>query len=382
MSGLADNVYIKVENLKKYFSTKRGMLHAVDDVSFAINKGETLGLVGESGCGKSTLGRCLIRLLPSTGGRVLLRNGKDGNYIDVTNAGKSEMNELRKRVQIVFQDPYSCLNPRLPVSDLIAEPLIVNKYGSAKEINKRVLELMEIVGLAERLGSSYPHELDGGRRQRIGIARSLALNPEFIVLDEPVSALDVCIQAQILNLLNDLQKEFSYTYVFISHNLSVVKHVSDRIAVMYLGKIVELADYRELFANPQHPYTLALLSAIPVARLDVKKEMIILEGDVGSPIEPPEGCRFAGRCRSACEICRQQTPQLQEVTPGHFVSCHVACELSNSKRAKRISPEQLLEVETYGADKSGFMGQSSPSREEQQALETELEGRKKSKEEY
>lgn len=375
MNALADNAYIKVENLKKYFSTKRGMLHAVDDVSFSVSKGETLGLVGESGCGKSTLGRCLIRLLPSTSGRILLRNGEGGGYEDLTRAGKRTMNELRKRVQIVFQDPYSCLNPRLSVAELIAEPLIVNRYGGAKEINKRVLELMDIVGLAERLSNNYPHELDGGRRQRIGIARSLALNPEFIVLDEPVSALDVCIQAQILNLLNDLQKEFSYTYVFISHNLSVVKHVSDRIAVMYLGKIVELTDYKELFAKPLHPYTLALLSAIPVAKLDVKKERIILEGDVGSPIEPPEGCRFAGRCRIACEICRRETPELQEVSPGHFVACHFACETGGGMRDERISPEQLLEGETAAAKKEGFMGQSAPSLAEQQALEAELRDR-------
>lgn len=375
MSAMGENTYIKVENLKKYFSTKRGMLHAVDDVSFSINKGETLGLVGESGCGKSTLGRCLIRLLPTTSGKVLLKNGGEG-FVDLAQASKRTMNELRKRVQIVFQDPYSCLNPRLSVSDLIAEPLIVNGYGSSKEINRRVLELMDIVGLAERLSTSYPHELDGGRRQRIGIARSLALNPEFIVLDEPVSALDVCIQAQILNLLNDLQKEFSYTYVFISHNLSVVKHVSDRIAVMYLGKIVELTDYRELFANPLHPYTLALLSAIPLAKLDVKKERIILEGDVGSPIEPPEGCRFAGRCRSACEICSRLTPELREVTPGHFVSCHLTSQTISVRRDERLSPEQLLETEITGWHKGGFMGQSAPELQEQQSLESELDNGK------
>lgn len=376
MNTLTENAYIKVENLKKYFSTKRGMLHAVDDVSFSISKGETLGLVGESGCGKSTLGRCLIRLLPSTSGKVLMKNGASGDYVDLTQVNKRTMNELRQRVQIVFQDPYSCLNPRLSVSELIAEPLIVNKYGNSNKINKRVLELMEIVGLAERLSTSYPHELDGGRRQRIGIARSLALNPEFIVLDEPVSALDVCIQAQILNLLNDLQKEFAYTYVFISHNLSVVKHVSDRIAVMYLGKIVELADYRELFANPLHPYTLALLSAIPLAKLDAKRERIILEGDVGSPIEPPEGCRFAGRCRSACEICLQQTPELKEVSPGHFVSCHLACATGYGIRDERISPEQLRELEATGMHKDGFMGQSAPSLDEQHSLDAEMGDRK------
>lgn len=375
MNSLADNVYIKVENLKKYFSTKNGMLHAVDGVSFAVNKGETLGLVGESGCGKSTLGRCLIRLLPSTDGRVLLRDGKDGGYVDVTKSGKQEMNELRKRVQIVFQDPYSCLNPCLSVSELIAEPLIVNKFGSTREINQRVLELMNTVGLAERLENSYPHELDGGRRQRIGIARSLALNPEFIVLDEPVSALDVCIQAQILNLLNDLQKEFSYTYVFISHNLSVVKHVSDRIAVMYLGKIVELAGYKELFANPIHPYTLALLSAIPVAKLDVGKERIILEGDVGSPIEPPEGCRFAGRCRYARDSCSQKTPELREYAPGHFVSCHYIGELGEGRHVSiGIAPEQLLESETLNLGlKLLYMGEPGPTREEEASLRAETD---------
>lgn len=315
--------YIRVEKLKKYFSTKRGMLHAVDDVSFDIKKGETLGLVGESGCGKSTLGRCLIRLLESTAGKVLLREGENADYTDITKVSASAMKELRKRVQIVFQDPYSCLNPRLSVWELIAEPLIVNGvFNDKAAMRKRIRELMSTVGLAERLENSYPHELDGGRRQRIGIARSLALNPEFIVLDEPVSALDVCIQAQILNLLNELQKEFHYTYVFISHNLSVVKHVSDRIAVMYLGKIVELSDYRELFIKPMHPYTQALLSAIPVAKLDAKKERIILEGDVPSPIEPPEGCRFMGRCQYCQDICRKETPELKESLPGHFTACH------------------------------------------------------------
>lgn len=317
--------YIIVKNLKKYFNTKRGKLHAVDDVSFEIKKGETLGLVGESGCGKSTLGRCLIRLLDSTSGEVLLKNQENNDYVDVTKVSSHEMKALRKRVQIVFQDPYSCLNPRLSVWELIAEPLIVNKiYNNNSDMRKRIRELMDTVGLAERLENSYPHELDGGRRQRIGIARSLALNPEFIVLDEPVSALDVCIQAQILNLLNALQKEFNYTYVFISHNLSVVRHVSDRIAVMYLGQIVELCDYKDLFKNPLHPYTQALLSAIPLAKLDVKRERIILEGDVPSPIEPPNACRFAGRCRYATEKCGQGAPDLKEREAGHFVACYQA----------------------------------------------------------
>ena len=319
--------YIRIENLKKYFPTKRGMLHAVDDVSFEIHKGETLGLVGESGCGKSTLGRCLIRLLDSTSGKVLLQNSDGVGYTDVTKVSPREMKELRKRVQIVFQDPYSCLNPRLSVWELIAEPLIVNSiYTDKNEMRRRIRSLMDTVGLAERLENSYPHELDGGRRQRIGIARSLALNPEFIVLDEPVSALDVCIQAQILNLLNSLQKEFKYTYVFISHNLSVVRHVSDRIAVMYLGQIVELSDYRELFSKPLHPYTQALLSAIPLAKLDVQRERIILEGDVPSPIEPPNVCRFAGRCRHAADMCRTTPPALREILPGHFAACYYAKE--------------------------------------------------------
>ncbi|MBQ9896428.1 MAG: ATP-binding cassette domain-containing protein [Synergistaceae bacterium] len=323
-----DEKYIIVKNLKKYFSTKRGKLHAVDDVSFEIKKGETLGLVGESGCGKSTLGRCLIRLLDSTSGEVLLKNKDNEDYVDITKVNAAEMKALRKRVQIVFQDPYSCLNPRLSVWELIAEPLIVNNiYNNSADMRKRIRELMDTVGLAERLENSYPHELDGGRRQRIGIARSLALNPEFIVLDEPVSALDVCIQAQILNLLNTLQKEFKYTYVFISHNLSVVRHVSDRIAVMYLGQIVELCDYQDLFKSPLHPYTQALLSAIPLAKVNVKRERIILEGDVPSPIEPPNACRFAGRCRYACDKCRAGAPELKEHKPGHFVACYRAGEL-------------------------------------------------------
>lgn len=321
MSGF--DKYIEVRDLKKYFSTRRGLLHAVDDVSFDIGRGETLGLVGESGCGKSTLGRTLIRLLDATAGQVLF----DG--VDLLKLGSREMNEMRKKVQIVFQDPYSCLNPRLSVSKLIAEPLIVNNvYSSSAEMHRRVEELMDIVGLARRLTNSYPHELDGGRRQRIGIARSLALSPEFIVLDEPVSALDVCIQAQVLNLLSDLKKEFGYTYVFISHNLSVVKHVSDRIAVMYLGQIVELSDFRSIFKNAMHPYTMALLSAIPVPRYGHRRKEIILEGDVPSPINPPEGCRFAGRCIHVKERCTRETPKLREVEPGHFVRCHFTGQLA------------------------------------------------------
>jgi len=310
---------LEVRNLKKYFKTARGMLHAVDDIDFYINKGETLGLVGESGCGKSTTGRVLLRLIEPTGGEVIFE-GKD-----VLKMRKGEMREMRKEMQIVFQDPYASLNPRMSVSETIAEPLIINKVFNTKaEMHNRVRELMEVVGLAERLKNSYPHELDGGRRQRIGVARALALNPKFIVQDEPVSALDVSIQAQILNLMADLQKEFGLTYLFISHDLSVVKHVSSRIAVMYLGKIVELTDYKRIFDNPLHPYTKALLSAIPVPSITYEREQIILEGDVPSPIEPPEGCRFYGRCPWRQDDCKDRTPELREIDPEHFVACHYA----------------------------------------------------------
>jgi len=313
---------IEVHNLKKYFKTAKGLVHAVDDVSFHINRGETLGLVGESGCGKSTTGRLLIRLLDATGGEILY-DGKDINKLR-----KKEMREMRKEMQIVFQDPYASLNPRLTVSEIIAEPLIVNKtFATKAERNTRVEELMETVGLASRLVNAYPHELDGGRRQRIGIARALALKPTFIVQDEPVSALDVSIQAQILNLMADLQEEFGLTYLFISHDLSVVKHVSDRIAVMYLGKIVELADYETIFNHPRHPYTQALLSAIPLPTLEVKKERIILEGDVPSPINPPRGCRFAGRCRYVTDRCLTEDPELKNMGSDHFAACHYSDNL-------------------------------------------------------
>lgn len=310
---------LEVVNLKKHFKTKKGMLHAVDDVSFTINKGETLGLVGESGCGKSTTGRAILRLHEPTSGQVIYRGD------DIVKYNSHKMKDMRKKMQIVFQDPYSSLNPRLTVSKLIAEPLYVNKtYNSKQDIEARVKDVMEIVGLEERLLNAYPHELDGGRRQRIGIARALSLNPEFIVLDEPVSALDVCIQAQILNLMNKLQKQLNLTYLFISHNLSVVKHVSDRIAVMYLGKVVELSDYKSIFKDPLHPYTQALLSAIPIPNVDAKVERIILEGDVPSPIDPPAGCRFYGRCRYKKEICKNEMPELRDLGNGRYVACHFA----------------------------------------------------------
>ena len=309
---------LEVKHLKKYFNTKAGLLHAVDDVSFSIAKGETLGLVGESGCGKSTIGRAILRLHEPTSGEVLL----DGT--DVTKLNKQELRELRRKMQIVFQDPYSSLDGRKSVFESIGEPLIIQKICKTKEeYEKRVYTLMETVGLAERLVNAYPHELDGGRRQRIGIARALAVEPKFIVCDEPVSALDVSIQAQVLNLMQKLQKDMGLTYLFISHNLSVVKHISDRIAVMYLGRMVELSDCKALFANPMHPYTKALLSAVPIPRLDVRKERILLEGDVPSPVNPAPGCRFAGRCASCMEICRKEQPELREVEPGHFAACHL-----------------------------------------------------------
>ena len=312
------NTLLEVKHLKKYFNTKAGLLHAVDDVSFSIAKGETLGLVGESGCGKSTIGRAILRLHEPTSGEVIL----DGT--DVTKLNKQELRELRRKMQIVFQDPYSSLDGRKSVFESIGEPLVIQKVCKSKaEYEKRVYELMETVGLAERLVNAYPHELAGGRRQRVGIARALALNPSFLVLDEPVSALDVSIQAQVLNLMQKLQKDLGLTYLFISHNLSVVKHISDRIAVMYLGRMVEFSDCRALFKNPLHPYTKALLSAVPIPRLDVKQERILLEGDVPSPVNPAPGCRFASRCASCMEICREKQPELQEIEPGHFAACHL-----------------------------------------------------------
>ncbi|HCQ91411.1 MULTISPECIES: ABC transporter ATP-binding protein [unclassified Clostridium] len=310
-------ILLEVKNLKKYFDTKKGKLHAIDDINFYINKGETLGLVGESGCGKSTTGRAILRLHEPTAGEVIYRGENIVSY------NSKKMKDMRRKLQIVFQDPYSSLNPRMSVFKLISEPLYVNKaYKTKGEIGKRVKEVMEVVGLEKRLENSYPHELDGGRRQRIGIARALALNPEFIVMDEPVSALDVCIQAQILNLMNTLQKEFNLTYLFISHNLSVVKHVSDRIAVMYLGKIVELSDYKTLFESPKHPYTQALLSAIPIPKVDIQRERILLEGDVPSPIDPSDGCRFYGRCIYKKDLCNKATPEFKKCSNGSYVACH------------------------------------------------------------
>ncbi|MBR2929072.1 MAG: ATP-binding cassette domain-containing protein [Oscillospiraceae bacterium] len=310
---------IEVNHLKKYFKVNKGLLHAVDDLSFYIDRGETLGLVGESGCGKSTTGRTLIRLIEANEGEILF-NGEDIRKLD-----KQKLKDFRQNMQMVFQDPYSSLNPRLNIFDLISEPLMnIPEYAhDKKKVYDRVTELMDTVGISRRLINSYPHELDGGRRQRVGIARALAVNPEFLVLDEPVSSLDVCIQAQVINLLKRLQQEFKLTYLFISHDLSVVKHISNRIAVMYLGKIVELSNRNDIFRDPLHPYTQALLSAIPIPKADsAERHRIILKGDVPSPVNPPAGCRFAGRCPYATEKCFQEEPALREVEPGRFVACH------------------------------------------------------------
>ncbi len=311
---------LKVNNLCKFFKTSRGMLHAVDDVTFTIDRGKTLGVVGESGCGKSTTGRAILRLLEPTAGQVYFEGE------DISALSKRQMRKKRKDMQIIFQDPFSSLNPRKTISQAIMEPMIIHDICETKaERMEKVLELMDVVGLAQRLVNTYPHELDGGRRQRIGIARALALNPKFIVCDEPVSALDVSIQAQILNLMKEIQEERDLTYMFITHDLSVVNHFSDDIAVMYLGKLIEKAPSEELFLHPTHPYTQALLSAIPVPSIRKKRERIILKGEITSPIEPKPICRFANRCMYTMGICTETEPELHEISPGHFVACHL-CE--------------------------------------------------------
>ena len=317
---------IEARHLKKYFSTPRGSLHAVDDVTFSIEEGKTLGVVGESGCGKSTLGRTMIHLLDSTDGQIFFQ-GKD-----VTHVNSRELFKLRENMQIIFQDPYSSVNPRMTVEQTIREPLEISRRFSRAELDRETERLMDMVGIDRRLRMAYPHELDGGRRQRVGIGRALALNPKFVVCDEPVSALDVSIQAQILNLLMDLQDQYGLTYMFITHNLSVVRHISSDIAVMYLGQMVEKAPTRSLFAMPAHPYTKALLSAIPSMDVDSRKERIILQGELTSPIEPKPGCRFASRCPFATDRCRQPQ-ELEEIEPEHFVACHRAKELLEAKQA-------------------------------------------------
>jgi peptide/nickel transport system ATP-binding protein len=307
--------------LKKYFKTKRGNLHAVDGVSFTIERGKSMGVVGESGCGKSTLGRTMIHLIESTDGQILFENK------DVTHVNNKQLRSLREKAQIIFQDPYSSLNPRYTVATTIKEPLILSGRYSKQEIDERADYIMDMVGIEARLRNSYPHELDGGRRQRVGIGRALALDPSFIVCDEPVSALDVSIQAQVLNLLMDLQDERGFTYMFVTHDLSVVRHISNSICVMYLGQLVETSPTQELFDKPLHPYTKALLSAIPSTDVHHKMQREVLRGEIVSPIDPAPGCRFAARCNYACEKCHEPQ-ELQEVSPGHFVSCCRVNELN------------------------------------------------------
>ena len=310
---------LEVKGLKKYFKTPHGMLHAVDDVSFSIKRGTTLGILGESGCGKSTTGRAILRLIEPTAGEVLFEG------TDIRKLSTAELRRLRCEMQIIFQDPFSSIDPRQTIAQTIEEPMkLQGIIRDKRERMARVLELAEMVGIAERLMNAYPHELDGGRRQRVGIARALALNPRFIVCDEPVSALDISIQAQILNLLSDLQERLDLTYIFITHDLSVVNHFSDDIAVMYLGRLVEKAPAEELFTNPLHPYTRALLSAIPIPSLHNRRERIILKGEITSPIEPEKACRFAGRCWCADDRCRTEEPSLTDLGNGHFVSCFQA----------------------------------------------------------
>lgn len=311
---------IEVKNLKKYFSTPRGELHAVDNITLNIEKGKTIGVVGESGCGKSTLGKTLMRLHNPTAGEILY------NGVDIANMPMKEFKKkYRANIQMIFQDPYASLDPRMSVLQLIEEPIKVNNPGMSKaDVTAKATEMMDLVGLAKRLESSYPHELDGGRRQRIGIARALSLDPDFIVCDEPVSALDVSIQAQILNLLQDLQAERDLTYMFITHDMSVVKHISDDIAVMYLGQMIEKCPAKEIFKNTIHPYSQALLSAIPIPNVHMKKERMILKGELTSPIDPKPCCRFAARCPYATEECMASEPQLREMKPNHFVACHYA----------------------------------------------------------
>ena len=314
---------LEVQQLKKYFKTGAGMLHAVDDVSFSIGKGETLGVVGESGCGKSTLGRVVLGLLPATDGQVFFCGE------NISNAKARRLKELRRDMQLIFQDPFSSLDPRKCVTELIAEPLkVFHTHKTKKERDAHVRELMDTVGLASRFALSFPHELDGGRRQRIGVARALALNPQFIVCDEPVSALDVSIQAQILNLLQDLQTQRGIAYMFITHDLSVVKHISNNIMVMYLGCTVEMTGSDDLFDMPLHPYTKGLLSAIPVPEVGRRKEKILLQGELSSPIDPKPSCRFCTRCTYADTRCHMETPVLEEVLPGHTVACHKVREIN------------------------------------------------------
>lgn len=321
---MTNQTLVEVNNLTKHFpASHKQIVRAVDDVSFVIQRGETLGLVGESGCGKTTVGRCLLRLIEPTNGQVRF----DGR--NLTEFGKTELRGLRRRMQIIFQDPYSSLNPRMKVGEIIGEPLVVHGVGNKLERRERVAELLGVVGLDPDYANRYPHQFSGGQRQRIGIARALALNPDFIVADEPVSALDVSVQAQIVNLLQDLQQKFGITYLFISHGLAVVKHISSRVGVMYLGKLVELAPADEIYSRPLHPYTRALLAAIPIPEpQSAKREAEKLKGDLPTPLNPPSGCRFHTRCPFTTERCKREEPPLVEITPGHWAACHLHNSLS------------------------------------------------------
>jgi oligopeptide transport system ATP-binding protein len=341
MAANNGEILLEIKNLRKYYPVTKGFIfqrqvgavRAVDDLSFFIRKGETLGLVGESGCGKTTTGRVILRLQEPTAGQALFEGR------DIFKLGKEELRRLRRDMQIIFQDPYSSLNPRMTVGDIIGEPLEIHNLARGKEKVRRVQELLEVVGLSPYHANRYPHEFSGGQRQRIGIARALAVNPKLIIADEPVSALDVSIQAQVLNLLEELQKEFGLTYLFIAHDLSVVKHISDRIAVMYLGKIVEIAAADELFSNPQHPYTEALLSAVPIPNPEMRRERIILPGDVPSPINPPAGCRFHTRCLYAQPSCGTTDQVLEDVGGGHYVACMVRPFKQQRSRAAVVAPQ-------------------------------------------
>lgn len=326
MAEKKQEILLEVKNMKKYFPIPKGFfgkeydyVKAVDDISFVIHKGETLGLVGESGCGKSTTGKTLIRLYELTDGEVIFDGAEIGKMTE------AELKPYRKRIQMIFQDPYASLNTRMTVSDIIGEPLDIHGLYTGDERQKRIFELLQTVGLSKDHASRYPHEFSGGQRQRIGIARALAVNPDFIICDEPISALDVSIQAQVVNMLEDLQNEYGLTYLFIAHDLSMVKHISDRIGVMYLGKMVEIADSNLLYDNPEHPYTQALLSAIPIPDPDASKqsEREILEGDVPSPLNPPSGCRFRTRCRYAMDRCAAEEPLMRDIGDGHMVACHL-----------------------------------------------------------